>query len=88
MQSDVLIISEFFMEIEVGLSKEKCAFPLVCVLIAKDFLAGEDFRLDFADFLVVEFSLTEAFFGEPFPGESNSVVLTELRANVCVVFKI
>lgn len=75
MQSAVLMMSEFFIEMEVGDSRAKLGpFPAWLVLIDRFFLFGDYFLLDFPDFLavVVLRRLMVAFFGEPPVGESNS----------------
>ena len=75
MQSAVLMMSEFFIEIDVGDSRAKFGpLPAWLVLIDRLFLFGDCFLLDFPDFLavVVLRRLIVAFLGEPPVGESNS----------------
>ncbi len=84
MESELLIISEFFIEIEVGDSRLKCPVwvPWWPVEIGWGFLEGEAWRLFFPDFLIVELNFeVVAFLGElpPF-GVSNSIFLVVVLA--------
>ena len=90
-------MSEFFIDMEVGDSRAKLGPVLAWpVWIDRFFFVGDDFLLDFADFLVavVLSRLMVAFLGELPVGVSNSVVFpermgdfaVELRADVFIIY--
>jgi hypothetical protein len=90
------MMREFFIEMEVGDSRAKLGPVLAWpVWIDRFFFVGDDFLLDFADFLVVVLRrLIVAFLGELPVGVSNSDVFpermgdfaVELRADVFMIY--
>jgi hypothetical protein len=83
------MMSEFFIEMEVGDSRAKLGpLPAWPVLIDRFFLVGDDFLLDLPDFLVVVLRrLMVAFLGELPVGVSNSYVFPERMGDLAVALR-